>query len=401
MRLGTGALYPRVVLSSPNRRAARGPPGIPLRLGPRRTVRPAIKEDPLRVRALARSALAVVGATLAALVVVPPSGFAASIREAGPVRPAPLDGVRARGPVRDVVLPGPRARAAAPTGRAERFRDAAGRPVIVTGDAPAASLRAVAEILVATLHGDEIERLRVRVVSLAEMPVVCHPDAVACYALEGGTAIGRARGEMVVAHDDPDLVHTVVHEYGHHLDAQLWNFAASGPCAGLDGSRRWLFARGLEAGERAPASCGPGVPWQRLLPEVFAEDVVALNGIVAWELPDLPSPGPVVLHALRADVAAPFRPARRTVRGRVAAGGRHGTLVRADAPTFLTVSVAGPARSGLDLVLRPAGGGPVVAASAHPGSRERVEVVVPAGAVRVVVHATGRAGPYRLSVLSE
>jgi hypothetical protein len=357
----------------------------------------------MRARALARWAPAALGAALVAAAPATPASAAAPAREAGPVRPADLRAVEARGPVRDVVLSPARARgrAADAPARTERFRDGDGHVITVGTDLADVDLRPVAALVAGTLHRGEVERLRVRVVAMSDMPSACDPAAVACYAPEAGTEIGRARGEMIVAADDPDLAHTVVHEYGHHIDAQLWNFPAGGPCRGLDGSRRWLFARELAGGLLQEAGCGDEVPWERLLPEVFAEDFVALNGIRDWELPDLAAPTPAVLDALRADIQLPYTPRRRAVRGRLASGGRRSVTFRAAAHAFLTLTLSGSSRAGLDLELRPTGARAAVARSARAGSRERLQAVVPPGAYRVVVRATGSGGGFRLAVVND
>jgi hypothetical protein len=347
----------------------------------------------MRLRALARWAPVALGA--AAVVATP--------AVAAPPAPATkLAGVTASGPVRDVILPPRAARASrlAAAARVERFEDARGRAFSVGSDLPGGELSRVASIVAGTVHGDEIKRLRVRVVALEDMATACAPDAVACYAPDSATRIGRARGEMVVAHDDPDLVHTVVHEYGHHIDAQLWNFSADGPCGGLDGSRRWLFAREADRLLQL-AGCGADVPWERLLPEVFAEDFVALNGIVDWELPDFPAPTQRTLDALRVDMDLPYAPGRRTVRGRLAGGARRVVRFRTDAPAFLTLTLAGARRADLRLDLRRADGGAALASSDRPGSDERIETVVAPGQYRVVVRASRGAGAYRLGLVND
>jgi hypothetical protein len=113
---------------------------------------------------------------------------------------------------------------------------------------------------------------------------------------------------MVISSGDPDVVHSILHEYGHHTDKALINLSHLGYCRyNNDGSRRWFFARDAYDDLTNRSGCTTDVPYARLLGETFAEDFVVLNGINNWILSAFPPPTGGMLNALRVDIADPFQ----------------------------------------------------------------------------------------------
>src|SRR5262245_64833694 len=94
------------------------------------------------------------------------------------------------------------------------LRDANGRAIHfdVRADADVAWY---AGLLRRAAHGNEIERVTIRIVDWDELRGQCSAVAAGCYSRRGGN-----RGLVVVpAGRSAGIAHTVIHEYGHHVDA--------------------------------------------------------------------------------------------------------------------------------------------------------------------------------------
>ena len=142
-------------------------------------------------------------------------------------------------------------------------------------------------------HGDEISNVRVVVVSPRELASTCGADAAGCY----------SRNVMTVpAEESATNAHTVVHEYGHHLDR-------STPVAGIaepNGTSVWWRARGMAQLLRIGSVARSYViGWNRSIGEIFAEDYaqLALPGS-PHRIPWLGSPNDTVIAALKADLGS-------------------------------------------------------------------------------------------------
>jgi hypothetical protein len=148
-----------------------------------------------------------------------------------------------------------------------------------------------AALLRAAPHGDEISTVRVDVVSWDELHTTCGRDAGGCY----------AHNVMVVpAEQSDETAHTVVHEYGHHLDH-------STPVTGVrepNGTPVWWRARGMQRLVRIGSVATTYLlGWQRSIAEIFAEDYAQLAlGDGRYAITWLPPPDATVLAALKADL---------------------------------------------------------------------------------------------------
>lgn len=189
-------------------------------------------------------------------------------------------------------------------------RDAAGRTITFDVRAPGADVRGYRDVLSRSVHGDEIRQVTVRVVAPSRIRAACRdPRAVACYSRgPAGSII------TIPARPARRVQGTLLHEYGHHIDATI-------------DTPRWWRARGMTARlNRGQVARDYSKGWSRSVGEVFAEDYVALHvrGISAirWLRPASES----VLRALRRDIT-----------------GRPGGLppVAADPATDPTVPVGG------------------------------------------------------------
>lgn len=150
-------------------------------------------------------------------------------------------------------------------------------------------------------HGNEIERVTIRIVDWRELAAQCSTEAAAgCYSRREGN-----RGLMVVpAGRSSSIAHTVVHEYGHHVDASRRHGGLDEP----NGTPLWWKARGMaELVAVRSVRDRYQVGWERAISEVFAEDYAYTNLRRGFKIGWLEPPNSVVQQAILADLglAAP------------------------------------------------------------------------------------------------
>jgi hypothetical protein len=175
-------------------------------------------------------------------------------------------------------------------------------------------------------HANEIERVTVRIVDWRELRERCGPGAAGCYARRKGN-----RGLMTVpAGRSNELAHTVVHEYGHHVDASRRHSNLDEP----NGTPLWWKARGMaKLVELRSVRDRYEIGWSRSIGEVFAEDYAYTNLRRGYRIAWLHPPSGTIQQAIRADLGlAPrptivettpaFRPVVITRQGRLPAGER-------------------------------------------------------------------------------
>jgi hypothetical protein len=304
--------------------------------------------------------------------------------------------------VHDALVAPRDARAQASAATTRTFEDARHRTIRISTDVPGLDLAPYAAVLAGiSLHGREIEDLAVEVVAPNKIGAICgSEDAAACY---GADHPGRSRaGHMFIPSADPDLVHIITHEYGHHMDNRLLNLAGLGYGCGVDGdgSRRWFFARDVEDNIfNRGFDCAATTDWDYLLPELYAEDFARANGMTGWRMP-VPPPSRAELDALRTDVSRPFR--RQSNRLHISVP-RHGELRRrvnlADW-TALAVTLVVPSGRDYDLFLYPVGSRRPLVRSARPGSaNEKIDdAFIGPGSYTLVVRSHKSGGRTRLKL---
>jgi len=170
-------------------------------------------------------------------------------------------------------------------------QDDQGRQIRFDVQADGVDVEWYAAILRAAPHGEEITTLRIDVVTWEQMQKTCGREAAGCY----------TRNVMVIpAAQTEDNAHTLVHEYGHHLDR-------STPVAGQrepNGTSTWWRARGMErliALGSVYRSYVKG--WNRSIAEIFAEDYAQLARPGSpHNIPWLENPTETILAALRFDL---------------------------------------------------------------------------------------------------
>jgi hypothetical protein len=164
-----------------------------------------------------------------------------------------------------------------------------------------------AGVLRRAAHGNEIERVTIRIVTWDELGERCGEFAAGCYSRRNGN-----RGVMVVpAGQSERLAHTVVHEYGHHVDASRRHGGLDEP----NGTPLWWKARGMAQLVSARSVRDRyQVGWTRSIAEVFAEDYAYTNLGRGYRISWLEPPSRTVQQAIRADLGLAPRPVITTTR---------------------------------------------------------------------------------------
>lgn len=154
---------------------------------------------------------------------------------------------------------------AAPAAAAEVVvQDAEGRSIRFDVRAEGVDVEWYAALLRAAPHADEISTVRIDLVTRADLAETCGRAAAGCY--------GR-RVITIAAVQSEANAHTLVHEYGHHVDASRGVAGAPEP----NGSSTWWRARGMaRLVQLRTAYHGYAREWDRNVAEVFAEDYARL-----------------------------------------------------------------------------------------------------------------------------
>jgi hypothetical protein len=150
-------------------------------------------------------------------------------------------------------------------------------------------------------HANEIERVTIRIVDWRELGERCGHAAAGCYSRRSGN-----RGVMVVPAGKSDrLAHTVVHEYGHHVDASRRHGNLDEP----NGTPLWWKARGMaKLVELRSVRDRYEIGWNRSIGEVFAEDYAYTNLGRGYRITWLHPPSETVQQAIRADLGLAPKP---------------------------------------------------------------------------------------------
>lgn len=347
---------------------------------------------------LSRVALLSVAAFCAAALM---AGPAMAIAPAGKVD---LTKVKAKGPVKDAILrTAPKVAGIAKATARASYADAAGRTITMDSTVPGADLNTVAAVLNSTYHGAEITEVIVHVVRLSEIPTICgSPDALACYLPTDPTRNGK--GQLWFAIDDPDWKHSLVHEYGHHTDNQLLNIAHladfkidAGCGIDSDGSRDWFFVRVIGTKLSQKFGCRTN-SWENLLPELFAEDFVVLNGIIGWQLSTAPPPSSNALKSMKFDIDRGIKLARTKLTKTIKRNRTYTKTVTTPNISFLYVYVSGAKGRNFDIWVYPHRKSKLWSKSTKRGRTETYFDFVSAGKWDIKVSARGKTGKAKIRI---
>ena len=173
--------------------------------------------------------------------------------------------------------------------------DAQGRPITFDVLAPAVDVEWYAAILRSAAHGNEISDVTIRIVPAADVESFCGPDALACY---GGSR--GARTIVVAAGRSDRVAHTLLHEYGHHIDS-AWPAVTTRE---LDGTPVWWSLRGMaHLLSRGAVAFDYSRGWSRSIAEIFAEDYAYIHQPLRYAIPWLSPPDDALRNALLAELA--------------------------------------------------------------------------------------------------
>lgn len=213
--------------------------------------------------------------------------------------------------------------------------DDAGRTITFDVRAPDVDVDWYASLLRGAAHGDEIEHVVVRIVTWDGVRTICGASAAGCY---GGRH--TAATITVPAGASASVAHTLLHEYGHHIDAWRGVGAATRE---PNGSASWWVARGIaELLARGEVAYDYSLGWERSIGEIFAEDYTQLHLETQFKIRWLPLPDETVRAALRHDLEnVPAEPARATTAPLVIP--RTGTL-RPGRTSAIPFELLGPGR---------------------------------------------------------
>ncbi|MBJ7459640.1 MAG: hypothetical protein JHD02_10665 [Thermoleophilaceae bacterium] len=340
---------------------------------------------------------------LSALALLATALMAGPASAAQPAGTVDLTKVKAKGVVKDVILDAPpKVAGIAKTGRAA-YTDSAGRSFTIDTTVPGADLNAFGAVLNSTYHGAEIADVIVHVVTLAEIATICgSSQALACYLPTDPARNGK--GQIWVANDDTDWKHSLVHEYGHHTDNQLLNIAhlndfGIGRGCGIDGdaSREWFFVRVL--GEKLSDTFACSSPsWENLLPELYAEDFVVLNGIIGWQLSTAGPPASSALKAMKRDIDIGLKLSTKKLTRTIRHARTYTKTVTTPNISFLYVYVSGAKGRDFDVWVYPHGGRKLYAKSRTRGRVESLFTAVDPGTWDIKISARKKTGNAKIRI---
>jgi hypothetical protein len=147
--------------------------------------------------------------------------------------------------------------------------DLQGRQITFDVRATAVDTNWYADVLRATAHGNEISNVTIRIVPDTSVEGLCGAEAAACY-----TRITGRPTIIIQAGKNQFVEGTLIHEYGHHVDATTPNPGIPE----LNGIPVWWADRGMAAmfaNRQVALDYSKG--WDHSIAEIFAEDYAYIH----------------------------------------------------------------------------------------------------------------------------
>src|SRR6476646_1756118 len=150
-----------------------------------------------------------------------------------------------------------------------RSTDLQGRPITFDVRAKTVDTNWYTDVLRATAHGNEISDVTIRIVPDLQVEGLCGSEAAACYEGAGG------RPTIIIpAGKSQNIEGTLIHEYGHHVDASTPNPGIPE----LNGIPVWWADRGMAAMFAAhQVAFDYSMGWDHSIAEIFAEDYAFIH----------------------------------------------------------------------------------------------------------------------------
>jgi hypothetical protein len=147
--------------------------------------------------------------------------------------------------------------------------DLQGRQITFDVRATAVDTDWYANILRATAHGNEISNVTIRIVPDISIENLCGSEAAACYSRFGG------RPTIIIPAGKNQFIEgTLIHEYGHHVDASTPNPGIPE----LNGIPVWWADRGMAAlFASRQVAFDYSMGWDHSIAEIFAEDYAYIH----------------------------------------------------------------------------------------------------------------------------
>jgi predicted thioesterase len=147
--------------------------------------------------------------------------------------------------------------------------DLQGRPITFDVRATGVDTNWYANVLRATAHGNEISDLTIRIVPDPQIEALCGSEAAACY-----TRVGSRPTIMIPAGKNQFIEGTLIHEYGHHIDASTPNPGIPE----LNGIPIWWQDRGMAAlWASRQVAFDYSLGWSHSVGEIFADDYAYIH----------------------------------------------------------------------------------------------------------------------------